>query len=171
MQKKFSYPVKVDELNQNEYRYIIDAAPEELEDIRQILKVEKVEKFSAEIFLKLNIKQHLLRVWGNVRAVLALQSVISLNIFSKKYDIPFELLYDTKATYRDMKEKELGIYDNEPDIIENGTIDLADLALEQIALNMEDYPRDEGEVFDYAKYNDQPEEKQSPFSVLQKLKK
>ena len=58
------------------------------------------------------------------------------------------------------------------DIIENGKLDLADIALEQVALNLDDYPRAEGEVFDYAKYADFAEdEKENPFAVLAKLKK
>ena len=59
-----------------------------------------------------------------------------------------------------------------PDIIENGCINLADIAIEQIALNLEDYPRAEGEVFDGALYGDSEEpKKENPFAVLAKLKK
>ena len=49
---------------------------------------------------------------------------------------------------------------------------LADIAIEQIALNLEDYPRAEGEVFDGALYGDSEEpKKENPFAVLAKLKK
>lgn len=172
MQKKFSYPLKIDELNQNQYRFEINADQDELTDIAEILKVEEAEKFAAEIFLKRNIKEHSLKVWGTVNAQLMLQSVISLENFLQEYNVPFTLTYDTTATYQDIKEMETGINDEVPDIIENGEINLADIALEQIALNMEDYPRAKGEIFDFNQYLKQEEtSKENPFAVLQKLKK
>lgn len=172
MQKKFSYPLKIDELNQNQYKFEINADKDELADITEILKVEEAKNFTAEIFLKRNIKNHILEVWGTVKAQLMIKSVISLENFLQEYNVPFTLIYDTVATYQDIKEMEAGINDDVPDIIENGEINLADITLEQIALNMDDYPRAEGEVFDFAQYVTQDgDTKENPFAVLQKLKK
>lgn len=173
MQKKFSYPLKIDELTQNEYVYKIEATADELVDICSILQVENVNSFSAQLHLKLNLREHLLRVWGNVKASLVLQSVVTLNNFEQKYDVPFELFFDTKATYRDIREIDNGINDDIPDIIENGTINLADIAIEQIALQIDDYPRAEGEIFEFKCQDDEGEatEKENPFAVLQKLVK
>ena len=134
--------------------------------------MEKVHEFKAEIFLKLNNRANNLRVWGNVFAKIELKSVITLDNFIKNYNVPFELNFDTRATYNDIKELECNIEDEVPDIIENGCINLADIAIEQIALNLEDYPRAEGEVFDGALYGDSEEpKKENPFAVLAKLKK
>lgn len=175
MQKKFSFPIKIDELNQNQYKYILSPDADELKDITAILLVENVLSFRGEVFLKLNIKEHLLKVWGNVKALLELKSVISLENFQKPYDIPFEMYFDTKATYQDIRDMESDINDEVPDIIENGTINLADICLEQIALQLDDYPRAEGEIFDFSQYatsQDVTEDKpENPFAVLQKLKK
>ena len=92
--------------------------------------------------------------------------------FIKDYEVPFELNFDTRATYNDIKELECNIEDEVPDIIENGCINLADIAIEQVALNLEDYPRAEGEVFDASLYCDVDEpKKENPFAVLAKLKK
>ena len=52
MQKKFSYPLKIEDLNQNEYKFDINADVQELNDIKEILKVESVKYFNAEIYLK-----------------------------------------------------------------------------------------------------------------------
>lgn len=172
MQKIFSYPIKIDELNQNQYRFELIADADELKDITAVLQVEDVKTFKADIFLKLNLKEHLMKVWGNVAAKLELKSVISLENFVKDFDVPFELVFDTKATYQDIKDMEAGINDDVPDIIENGQINLADIAIEQIALNLDDYPRAEGEVFDFSKYAEvEPIKKDNPFAVLEKLKK
>ncbi|MBR1824998.1 MAG: DUF177 domain-containing protein [Alphaproteobacteria bacterium] len=173
MQKNFSYPVKIDELNQNTYRYKLKPDTDELEDIRQVLQVEDVKSFSAEVALKFNKKENMLRVWGTVSALIVLQSVISLENFEKSVSAPFELWFDTKATYKDIKEMEQGINDDVPDIVENGEINLADICIEQIALCLDDYPRAEGEVFDFSDYvkNESSEVRENPFAILEKLKK
>lgn len=172
MQKIFSYPIKIDELNQNQYKFTLNADTEELKDIASVLQVEDVKAFQADIFLKLNLKEHLMRVWGNVTAKLVLKSVISLENFEKDFNVPFELKFDTKATYQDIRDMEAGINDDVPDIIENGQINLADIALEQIALNIDDYPRAEGEIFNFEQYSGiEPQTKENPFAVLKKLKK
>lgn len=172
MQKKFSYTLKIDDLNQNEYKFNLVADQDELKDIAQILKVESAKFFNAQIRLKLNNRTHMLTLWGNVQAELELLSVISLKKFTKFFDVPFELHFDTKATYKDIWQMAPSINDEVPDIIENNTLNLADIALEQIALNLDDYPRDEGEVFNEKKYSlaDQ-DQKENPFAVLSKLKK
>ena len=173
MQKNFSFPVKIDELNQNTYRYVLEPDADELADITRILQVEDVKSFRGEVSLKFNKKENMLRVWGNVSALVVLQSVISLENFEKAIATPFELWFDTKATYKDIRELEPTINDEVPDIIENGEINLADICIEQIALNLEDYPRAEGEVFDFSHYvsGESEEVKENPFAVLKKLKK
>lgn len=172
MQKNFSYPIKIEDLKQSDYKYELKADAEELEDITQVLQVEKVHEFEAEIFLKLSNRTNNLRVWGRVNAKIELKSVITLNNFIKDYEVPFELNFDTRATYNDIKELECNIEDEVPDIIENGCINLADIAIEQVALNLEDYPRAEGEIFDGSLYCDIDEpKKENPFAVLKKLKK
>ena len=170
MQKKFSYPLKIDELKQNEYTFTLKADADELVDICQVLQVEKVHSFTAEMKLKLNMREHLLKIWGNVAAELELQSVISLENFKQKYNVPFELFFDIKATYRDIREMGSDINAEVPDIAENGVINLADIAMEQIALQIDDYPRAKGEVFVYNN-NDDEAPRENPFAVLAKLKK
>lgn len=172
MQKNFSYPIKIEDLKQSDYKYEIKADTAELEDITQVLQVEKVHEFKAEILLKLNNRANNLHVWGKVFAKIELKSVITLNNFIKDYEVPFELNFDTRATYNDIKELECNIEDEVPDIIENGCINLADIAIEQIALNLEDYPRADGEIFDSSLYCDlEGPKKENPFAVLAKLKK
>ena len=117
MQKNFSYPIKIEDLKQSDYKYELKADAEELEDITQILQVENVHEFKADIFLKLNNRSNNLRVWGKVFAKIELKSVITLDNFTKDYDIPFELNFDTRATYNDIRELDCDIEDDVPDII------------------------------------------------------
>ena len=76
-------------------------------------------------------------------------------------------------TYREQKALLDEDMDAEvPDIVEDGKIDLAQIAIEQVALVMEDYPRKEGEVFEFvSEFDEETTKAQNPFSVLAKLKK
>jgi uncharacterized metal-binding protein YceD (DUF177 family) len=172
MQKDFSYPVKIENLNQQQQHFHLVADSKDLRTLKEILKVEDAKSFTADIDLKLNLKAHRLDIWGRVQAVLELQSVISLENFEQAYDIPFEYFYDTQATYQDIRQAEYGIDDEVPDIIENGQIDLGSVAIERLALAMDDYPRQEGEVFCFeSEFDAKTTEQARPFAVLQKLKK
>lgn len=172
MQKDFSYPLKIDDLNQQEQHYHIAADKGQLKALQQVLQVEDVKSFVADISLKLKLKEHRLDVWGCVKAELELKSVISLENFYKKYTAPFALYFDTKATYKDIREMDPDLDDEIPDIIENGQIDLANIAIEQLALIMEDYPRREGESFCFtSEFDEQTDQTENPFAILAKLKK
>ena len=172
MQKDFSYPLNIDDLNQQEQHHKLKANQEQLKTLTDILQVENVKSLEADVFLKLNLKQHKLDLWGNVKALVELKSVVSLENFDNDYDIDFTYCFDTKATYKDIKELEPSIYDDVPDVIDNGKIDLADIAIEQLALKIDDYPRKEGEKFEFvSEFDEETTKKANPFAVLEKLKK
>ena len=86
MQKDFSYPLNIDDLNQQEQHYRLKADAEQLKTLKAVLQVEGVKSFMADIFLKLNVRQHRLDIWGKVKAELELKSVITLENFTKKYE-------------------------------------------------------------------------------------
>lgn len=172
MQKNFSYPLIVDDIAAAEKKYHLTATPSELTELAEILKVPDVKSFSAEIYTKMNKKAHLLNVWGSVSAEMELQSVISLENFLKTYQSDFELVYDTKATLKSQREEETELGEDLPDIVINGQIDLGQIAIEQLALVMEDYPRKEGEVFRWeSEFDEEDDKAQNPFKILEKLKK
>lgn len=172
MQNFFSFPILIDELSQFEKKFNLKAKEEDLAYLAEVLKVPAVKSFSAEIKVKLKHKEHRLDVWGSIKAELELQSVVSLNYFTKVYEPEFALVYDTKMTYKELKEIDTDIDDDVPDIIVDGKIDLGQIAIEQLALVMEDYPRQEGEVFAFSsEFDEETTEKQNPFSILAKLKK
>ena len=173
MQKFFSYPIVVDELSQFEKKYNLKAEGNDLLYLADVLKVPSVKSFEAEVMLKLKHKEHRLDVWGQVRAELELQSVVSLENFFRVYEPEFAIVFDTKMTYREQKE----LFDEDmdadvPDIVEDGKIDLGQIAIEQVALVMEDYPRKEGEIFEFvSEFDEETTKAQNPFSILAKLKK
>ena len=170
MQKDFSYPLKIDELGQGEQNYNLTATNEELEFLRDVLQVPVVHSFQANIKLKFSKKKALLDVWGKVSANIGLISVVSLEPFDKLYETNFKLTFDTVSSYDDIKEIDVDIMADVPDIVMNGEINLADIAIEQLALILDDYPRKEGEEFEEIIEDISPI-KNNPFAVLESLKK
>jgi uncharacterized metal-binding protein YceD (DUF177 family) len=173
MQKDFSYPLKIDELGQGEQSYKLSADKDELKILAEILQVPAVNSFEAKIKLNFKKKQGELKVTGTVKANLHLISVISLTPFDKDYSTDFEMLYDTNASYEDVYGEDEDIELDVPDIVIDGKIDLVDIAIEQLALVMEDYPRLEGEEFEAIIEDDGDDEENianNPFAVLKKLK-
>lgn len=171
MQKNFSYPLKIEDLTQNEQQYHLQASSSELEFLKEILKVEEVKSFEADFGLKMNFREHRLDVKGIVKANLVLQSVISLENFEKEYEVPFSYCYDTALNYQQWHELSEDILFDVPDRIENGEIDLVQMAVEQLSLVMDDYPKMEGETFEgYSEFDENEDIQNNPFDVLEKLK-
>ena len=170
MQKDFSYPLQIDELNQGEQNYKLKADKAQLETLKDILQVPAVHYFEADIKLKFQKKRGILDVNGQVCAGLGLISVISLEPFDKDYKTDFTLTFDTNATYEQIRELDEDIETEIPDIVIGGKIDLGDIAIEQLALVMEDYPRKQGEEFSPLIEDDTPLH-ENPFAALAKLKK
>ncbi len=170
MQKDFSYPLKIEDINQGEQTYKIRANKVQLEVLREILQIPAVNSFEADIKLIFQKKKGILDIKGEVRANLRLMSVISLEEFDKEYKSDFSLIYDTNASYEQIREMDEDIEDDVPDIVIDGKIDLGDIAIEQLALVMEDHPRKEGEEFTSI-IEDDSEVRENPFAILSKLKK
>ena len=171
MQKVFCYPLKLEDMSPNTKQYHLKASKAELAYITELMQVPDIKSFEAEISVKLRKKDHEVDVFGNVKADVLQTSVISLENFVKSYETAFELKFDTKMTLKEQQELEQEI-DNVPDILENGGIDLAAVAMEQLALVLDDFPRKKGEVFEFkSEFDEETTIKSNPFAVLEKLKK
>jgi len=172
MQKLFSYPIFIDDLSSAPRNYKIEATPKDLVYLTEVLKVPEVKSCKSEINLQYDKRSHRLDVKGWVKSIITQESVISLEMFDKKYSGEFTLFYDTTATYKDIRELDEEMGDEIPDLIIGGKIDLADIIIEQIALLIDDYPRQEGEVFSFeSEFDEETTQAANPFNVLKKLKK
>ncbi len=172
MQNLFSYPLTLEDLGSGTKSYHLQANHLQLKFIAEVLKVERIESFDAQIILTFSRKNHRIDVKGIVNADVEQTSVISLEKFIKHYSPEFELFFDTELTAAQLREMEFEFEDEVPDILENGQLDLAAIAMEQLALALDDFPRKDGEVFSFASEFDEDEApKENPFAVLAKLKK
>lgn len=170
MQQEFSYPLKIDELGQGEQKYALKANKAQLQTLREILQVPEVKSFGADMKLIFQKKKGILEITGKVKAKLSLISVISLELFDKEYETDFKVVYDTNAKYEDIYQDDEDINLDLPDIVVGGQIDLGDIAIEQLALILEDHPRQAGETFESVIEDNSPV-RHNPFAVLEKLKK
>lgn len=172
MQKLFSYPIFIDDLSSAPRKYKIEATPKDLVYLTEVLKVPEVKSCTSEINLLYDKRAHRLDVTGQVSAVITQESVISLEMFDKNYTGDFSLFFDTTATYKDIRELDEEMGDEIPDIVVGGKIDLADIIIEQVALLIDDYPRQEGEVFSFkSEFDEETTQASNPFNILKKLKK
>ena len=172
MQNLFSYPLKLEDMSQATQKYVLKANPKELEYITELMKVPAVKSFSAEINVKLLKKEHIVEVNGFVDADVEQTSVISLENFIKPYHSDFSLRFDTKMTLSELKELDFEYDDEVLDILDNGQIDLASIAMEHLALVLDDFPRKDGEDFSFcSEFDEETTEAANPFAVLKKLKK
>ncbi len=172
MQNLFSYPLKLEDMSVATQKYNLRATPDELKYIAEIMQVPAINKFVAEINVRLLKKEHLVLVFGNVDADVEQISVISLEKFVHPYHADFELKYNTKMTHKDIKDIDFDINDEILDILNNGQIDLAAISMEQLALVLDDFPRQEGEKFVFeSEFDEETSLATNPFSVLKKLKK
>ena len=173
MQNLFSYPLKLEDMSQKTQTYTLTAKPDELAFITDIMKVPAVKSFTAEVNVKLYGKEHRADVWGWVKAEVEQTSVVSLENFVRPYATDFSLKFDTKMTLAEqmaLEEETEG--ENVPDILDNGQIDLAAVAMEQLALILDDFPRKEGEVFEFkSEFDEETTQKNNPFAILKNLKK
>jgi len=172
MQKLFSYPLNIEDMGMGIKTYKISASEKQLKYIQDILKLDGILKFESEINVSFSKKNHRIDVWGNINADVEQTSVISLEKFVKNYNHEFKLFFDTELTYNQLKEQEFEFDDEIPDLIEGGKIDLAEIAMEQLALVLDDFPRKDGEVFEFeSEFDEETTRNNNPFAALSKLKK
>lgn len=172
MQNLFSFPLTLEDLGTGTKVYHLAAKPEQLPYITEVLKVNNIISFKSELEIKFNRKIHRIDIHGRVEADVEQTSVVSLEKFIKRYQPEFSLFFDTELTAAQLREMEFEIDDEVPDVIENGQIDLAAIAMEQLALALDDFPRQEGEVFEFkSEFDEETTAKQNPFAALAALKK
>ncbi len=171
MQNLFSYPLKLEDMSASVQTYNLQASDDELKYITEIMQVPAVKSFNAEVKVKLRKKEHLANVWGKISADVEQTSVVSLENFVQNYQTDFSLDFDTKMTLSEQaKLEEEG--EDVLDILDNGQMDLAAIAMEQLALILDDFPRKKGEVFTFkSEFDEETTIKNNPFAVLEKLKK
>lgn len=131
--------------------------------IAQALDLASLEVFTAEMDLAPSAGGW--RLKGRVRATLAQTCGITLEPLPLEVDAPFSLSL-AEAADPESEEIVITLDDDSPDLVENGQIDLGQYAVEQLALQLDPFPRKPG-----AEFVQPPEPAEiSPFAVLKQLR-
>ena len=103
-----------------------------------------------------------LKITGTLKAEVDQVSVISLETFTSTFEYAIERYFLSPRAGNPTAEEDV-------DIIEHGIVDLGEILAETMALELDPYPRKEGEVFSDIEEPPEPA-KVSPFTALSKLK-
>ena len=183
----YSFVVEIDRLPSAGGQYDIAANAEALVRVAQSLEVAEVKSLRAQFAVKTGAGG-IVHVKGAVHAELTQTCVVTLVPVPAVIDEEVEASFITveraarnKKKAKDDEEELVISLDAEdpPDIAEDGRIDLGELAVTQVALVLDPYPRAPGVSFDAARWpgsaggkDSAPEEGASgPFAALAKLKK
>ena len=132
--------------------------------IVKALDLASLDAFTAEMELAPSAAGW--RLFGRVRASLAQTCGITLEPLPLEIDAPFSLTLAEAVEEEDADEIVITLDDESPDLIENGQIDLGQYAVEQLALQLDPFPRKPG-----AEFVQPPEPAEiSPFAVLKQLR-
>jgi len=104
-----------------------------------------------------------LKITGTLKAEVDQVSVISLETFTSTLE------YAIERYFMPLRAGNPSAGDDDVDTIEHGIVDLGEILAETMALELDPYPRKQGEVFNDIEESPEPA-KVSPFTALSKLK-
>ncbi len=178
-QVEFSFPVDIVQMPGSGRAYDIVADAEARARVATRLGVQSVESLKARFDLKPSAGG-LLRVTGRVDAALTQTCVVSLA------PVPASIREEISTTFttaeravrkaeKDEKLEETIVFvegDDPPEVAADGKIDLGELAVVQVALGLDPYPRAPGAAFKATVWVDKDDNarQNSPFAALAKLK-
>ena len=158
---EFSRPLQVDRVPALGCHERITADEKECAALAKRLDLPKIHSLSG--FLKaVPWRGGGLKITGTMKAEVDQVSVISLETFTSTFEYTIERYFLSPQAGNPAP-------DDDADIIEQGVVDLGEILAETMALELDPYPRQEGEVFSDIKELPEPA-KVSPFTALSKLK-
>lgn len=182
----WTYLIVAGDISNESREFNIEPQLEDLPDLAKALDVASVISIHASMTLHRTKKS--IRIRGEVRAVVDQNCIVTLEPvrqkFSEEIDRTFVASRDeVEKVFKKMNSnREMMIDPDEidpPEVVENGRIDLAAIALEHVILGIDLYPRAQGVEADDTSsmvvvHTDESAEeeivKESPFAALARLK-
>ena len=168
MTSAWTAPLKLHEVGRGPLRVRLEPDAAERAKVAHDLGLESLPSFTAELTVRPWLDGA--EITGRFEAVVEQLCSLTLEAFEQplKGDIAVRLVPQGSPNAPG-EEGGDGDYDPEssdpPDVLAGDAIDLAAYAVEQLALEIDPFPRKPGAEFDYQA----PAEPESPFSVLKKL--
>ncbi len=175
---EFSHVVEIQKIPSLGRMFKISASAEELEALVKRLDLLSFDEFNVSAKVIPLGRSSVVRVEGHIFAKLSQSCVISLKPVPLVIDEEFMLEF-APETGEEQVEREFVLSEGDPyEPLENGKIDVAEVATQQLSLGLDMYPRAEGA--DINQIQEDAEKagrkfevngaKNNPFSVLAKLK-
>jgi uncharacterized metal-binding protein YceD (DUF177 family) len=157
---EFSRPLQTDRVPKAGSVEKIAAEPAELRALAKRMKLPAIHALTAEIRAT-PWRGGGIKLEGHLTADLEQVSVVSLEAFRETLSIPISRYFLPPGAVAENVEED------DADPIENGWIDLGEVAAETLALDLDPYPRKPGEAFAEHIEDDEPAgAAESPFAVL-----
>ena len=157
---EFSRPIQADRVPKAGSVEKLKAEPQELVALARRMKIPAIHSLTAEIRAT-PWRGGGIKLEGHLTADLEQVSVISLEPFRETVSIPVARYFLPPGAVVENEEED------DADPIENGWIDLGEVAAETLALDLDPYPRKPGEAFaEHIEQEEAPAPKESPFAVL-----
>lgn len=173
---EFSHPFETDKLGPNPKRIHLEASAGELGALSKRFELTKLDFFKGQAVLK-RLSGKKIECHYQMSASLIQQCVVTFKPIQSQIELDFKRVYDgsIKKENED-KEIEIDIEDtDELDPIIDGVIDIAAAVAEELALEINPFPRaDDTDFTEIGVGPDITEEEvksNNPFSVLAELKK
>ncbi|MFN4142934.1 YceD family protein [Aestuariivirga sp.] len=162
---EFSRPLQVDRVPKAGSVEKLSAEPQELKALAKRMKIPALHSLSAEIRAT-PWRGGGLKLEGHLTAEVEQISVISLEAFRETVSVPVSRYFLPAGAVAENEEED------DADPIENGWVDLGEVAAETLALDLDPYPRKPGETFaEHIEDDGREAERQSPFAVLSRRTK
>ncbi len=168
---EFSRLVQVDSLGEDEVTEQIEATADECRALAERFGLLSLESLTARLRLRRLAGRPLVRVTGAYVAEVVQSCVVTLEPVASRLEGCLARCYSL-ASVEAVTEREILVdLDEEepPEPVPAGGIDLGEAVAEQLALDMDPYPRAEGARLERAEWGDGAE-RDSPFRVLGTLK-
>lgn len=171
-QAEFSRPLPVDGLGEEELVKRIAATADECQALARRFGLLSLGCLTAELHVRRLPGRPLVRVTGRFAAEVTQACVITLEPVTSRLEGSVARCY-TLAPAAAEREVLVAVGEDEPpEPVPAGGIDLGEAVAEQLALEIEPYPRAEGARLEQVQWGGSPdgEGRESPFQVLGSLK-
>ena len=170
---EFPRPFKADNLPDSGARLSLRANESECSALADRFDVLAIDRFEAHLDIRRSSNGKGLVVLGSLEAHMTQSCVVTLKSLQIVLKSSFERRFAKPAHLDKTARNEIDIDVEErdpPDPIINGVIDLGEVACEQLALEIDPFPRSEGATFE--SFSDEPVEEKPPhpFAALEELK-
>jgi len=181
---EFSRIIDVERLADGESDLTIEVTAEEAAGLAERFDIEKINQLTAKIHFNTDKSGGHVQLHGTIEADIVQTCVVTLKPIPVKISAPITRNYSASAKYQNAPQNipvEIDISDDPedpPEPIIQGVIDIGEAVAEQLALEIDPFPRSPGTEFqgfssdsaDSAHSKPDSDEPTGPFAVLARLK-